>query len=120
MPDIATLEARTKTPVGYVIPASGTPLLVDAIAIVKGAKHPDVAKQYYEYVTTLPALDTAAAKFLRIPARTDVSNDSLPAIVRQARTEVKPMPGDQQLLRDSLDTWMKYWDANIRNSRRGK
>ncbi len=120
MPDIATLKARTKTPVGYVIPSSGTPLLVDAIALVKGAKHPELAKQYYEYVTTVAALDTAAAKFLRIPARTDMANDSLPPIVRQARTEVKPMPGDQKLLRDSLDTWMKYWDANIRNSRRGK
>jgi hypothetical protein len=33
---------------------------------------------------------------------------------------VKPMPGYGKLVRDSLDTWMKYWDANIRNSRRGK
>jgi iron(III) transport system substrate-binding protein len=120
MPDIATLEQRTKTPVGYVIPASGTPLLVDAIGLVKGAKHPDVATQFYEYVTTPKALDDAAEKFLRIPARTDIPTDSLPDVVRRARTEVKPMPGDQVLLRDSLDTWMKYWDANIRNSRRGK
>jgi iron(III) transport system substrate-binding protein len=120
MPDIATLQQRTKTPVGYVIPASGTPLLVDAIALVKGAKHPAVARQFYEYVTTPQALNDAAVKFLRIPARTDMANDSLPAIVRQARTEVKAMPGDQKLLRDSLDTWMKFWDANIRNSRRGK
>jgi iron(III) transport system substrate-binding protein len=119
MPDIATLEQRTKTPVGYVIPSSGTPLLVDAIALVKGAKHPDLAKQFYEYVSTPRALTEAAVKFLRIPARADVPNDSLPAIVRRARTEVKPMPGDQTLLRDSLDAWMKYWDTHIRNSRRG-
>jgi iron(III) transport system substrate-binding protein len=120
MPDIATLEQRTKTPVAYVIPASGTPLLVDAIGIVKGAKHADVAKQFYEYVSTPRALTDAAVKFLRIPARTDMPSDSLPAVVKQARTEVKAMPGDQALQRDSLDAWMKYWDANIRNSRRGK
>lgn len=120
MPDIATLEQRTKTPVGYVIPASGTPLLVDAIAVVKGAKHGDLAAQFYEYVSTPQALRDAAVKFLRIPARTDISADSLPEIVRRARTEVKPMAGDQQLQRDSLDAWMKYWDANVRNSRRGK
>jgi iron(III) transport system substrate-binding protein len=120
MPDIATLEQRTKTPVGYVIPASGTPLLVDAIALVKGAKHPDVARQFYEYVTTPTALDDAAVKFLRIPARTDIPTDSLPDVVKRARAEVKPMAGDQRMLRDSLDAWMKYWDANIRNSRRGK
>jgi iron(III) transport system substrate-binding protein len=120
MPDIATLEQRTRTPVGYVIPRSGTPLLVDAIGVVHGAKHADVAKQFYEYVTTPAALTEAARRFLRIPARTDLGNDSLPPVVRQARTEVKPMAGDQRLIQDSLDSWMKFWDANIRNSRRGK
>lgn len=119
MPDIATLEARTKTPVTYVIPASGTPLLVDAIAIVRGAKHVAVAAQYYEFVTTREAVRVAAEKFLRIPARGDLPNDSLPEVVRRARTEVRPMPGDAKLIADSLDTWMKYWDANIRNSKRG-
>jgi iron(III) transport system substrate-binding protein len=119
MPDIATLEARTKTPVGYVIPSSGTPLLVDAIALVKGAKQPEAAKRFYEYVSTPAALNDAAVKFLRIPARTDIPVDSLPDVVKRARNEVKPMEGDQKLQRDSLDAWMKYWDANIRNSRRG-
>jgi ABC-type thiamine transport system substrate-binding protein len=93
---------------------------VDAIALVKGAKHGDVAVQFYEYVSTPQALRDAAEKFLRIPARTDIPTDSLPEVVRRARTEVKAMPGDQKLQRDSLDAWMKYWDANIRNSRRGK
>ncbi len=119
MPDIATLEQRTKTPVNYVIPRSGTPLLVDAIAIVRGAKHPEVARQFYEYVTTPAALTDAAAKFLRIPAREDLPIDALPPVVRQARTEAKPMAGDQRLMADSLDVWMKFWDAHIRNSRRG-
>lgn len=120
MPDIATLQQRTKLPVGYVFPASGTPLVVDAIAIVHGARHPDVAKQFYEFVTTVPALTDAARKFVRIPVRADLPADSLPADVRRARSEVKPMPGYGTIVRDSIDTWMKYWDANIRNSRRGK
>ena len=52
MPDIATLEERTKTPVGFVFPTSGTPLLVDAIALVRGSKQPAEAKEFYEFVTT--------------------------------------------------------------------
>ena len=36
---------------------------------------------------------------------------------RRGRT-MKTMPVDRQLLADSLDVWMRYWDANIRN--RGK
>ncbi len=119
MPDIATLEQRTKTPVGYVIPASGTPLLVDAIGIVHGAKHSALARQFYEFVTTPAALSQAATLFLRIPARSDVPNDSLPEIVRRARTDIKPMAGDARLIADSLDGWMRYWDARVRNSRRG-
>jgi iron(III) transport system substrate-binding protein len=120
MPDIATLEARTKTPVGFVFPTSGTPLLVEGIAIVRGGKQPAAAKEFYEYVTTLPAYQDAAVKFLRIPARTDLPVDSLPEPVRRARTELKAMPVDAKLLADSLDVWMKYWDSNIRNSQRGK
>ena len=120
MPDIATLEARTKTPVGFVFPTSGTPLLVDAIALVRGSKQPAAAKAFYEYVTTPAALQDASVKFLRIPARTDLPSDSLPEVVRRAMTELKPMPLDAKLLADSLDVWMKYWDSNIRNSQRGK
>ena len=120
MPDIATLEARTKTPVGFVFPTSGTPLLVEGIAIVHGGKQPAAAKQFYEYVTTPAAFQDAAVKFLRIPARTDIPVDSLPEPVRRARTELKAMPVDAKLLADSLDVWMKYWDSNIRNSQRGK
>ena len=120
MPDIATLEARTKTPVGFVFPTSGTPLLVDAIALVHGSKQQAAAKEFYEYVTTPAAFQDAAVKFLRIPARTDLPVDSLPDPVRRAKTELKPMPLDAKLLADSLDGWMKYWDSSIRNSQRGK
>jgi iron(III) transport system substrate-binding protein len=120
MPDIATLRERFNIPVTYVIPASGTPLLVDAIAIVNGTKRPQVARQYYEFVTTRESLLEAARRFRRIPARTDIPTDSLPDWIRDALTKIKPMPGDQRMIADSLDAWMTYWDTRIRNSRRGR
>ena len=120
MPDIAMLAARTQTPIAYVFPASGTPLLVDAIALVRGSEHQAVARQFYEYVTTPAAFRDAAERFIRIPTRTDLPADSLPDVVRRALTDLKPMPLDARLLADSLDVWMKYWDSNIRNSQRGK
>ena len=67
MPDIASLRGRFNIPVQYVIPASGTPVLVDAIAIVKGTKHPEIAKQFYEFVTTPAALEYAAQHVLSHP-----------------------------------------------------
>jgi iron(III) transport system substrate-binding protein len=115
MPDIATLKQRRNMQVDYVIPKSGTPLLVDGIAVVRGAKQPALAQQFYEFVTTPPALRVAADSFLRIPARTDIPPDSLPEWIREARTRITPMPLDRQLLADSLDAWMSYWDSRIRN-----
>jgi iron(III) transport system substrate-binding protein len=120
MPDIATLRERYNIPVTYVIPASGTPLLVDAIAIVNGTKRPELARQYYELVTSRAALLEAARRFRRIPARTDIPADSLPAWTREALARIRPMPGDQRMIADSLDAWMTYWDTRIRNSRRGR
>lgn len=118
MPDLAMLRQRYHIPVKYTIPTSGTPLLVDAIAIVKGTKHPEIAREYYEFVTSKHALEEAAARFYRIPARTDIPNDSLPQWIRDARAQIKPMPLDRAMLEQHLDQWMQYWDSHIRNSSR--
>jgi len=115
MPDIATLQQRTGIPVGYLIPSSGTPVLVDGIAIVKGKKHPKEAKLYYEFVTTPETLKAAADSFLRIPARTDIPVSELPKWIQDAKSKIKPMTVDRVMMAEHLDEWMKYWDANIRN-----
>ncbi len=120
MPDIATLRQRLKIPVDYIIPSSGTPLLVDGIAIVKGVKHPKEAKLYYEFVTTPEALKAAAERFLRIPARTDIPQSDLPKWIQEANAQIKPMVVDRKLMAEHLNEWMKYWDANIRNTERKK
>jgi iron(III) transport system substrate-binding protein len=120
MPDIATLKQRFNIPVDYIIPASGTPLLVDGIAIVKGTKHPAEAKLYYEFVTTPEALKESAIQFLRIPARTDIPQKDLPQWIQDATSKIKPMPVDRKMMAEHLNEWMKYWDANIRNTERKK
>ena len=115
MPDIATLQQRLGLPIKYVIPSSGTPLLVDGIAIVKGTERRKEAELYYEFVTTPEALVVSAEKFLRIPTRKDIPHAGLPTWIREALETIKPMPVDRQLMAAHLDEWMKYWDANIRN-----
>ncbi|MEO8575214.1 MAG: extracellular solute-binding protein [Gemmatimonadales bacterium] len=120
MPDIATLQQRLKIPVDYIIPSSGTPLLVDGIGIVKGAKHPKEAKLYYEFVTTPEALIESAKQFLRIPARTDIPQTDLPKWIQEANAKIKPMAVDRKVMAEHLNEWMKYWDANIRNTERRK
>ena len=122
MPDIATLEQRENVKnIEWVIPASGTPVVVDGIALVKGADQLEAGRAYYEFVTSAPELVKAARDWARIPARTDIPNDSLPEWIREAKSELRPMPLDRALLAEKLDDWMRYWDSNIRNqSRRGR
>jgi len=115
MPDIATLQQRLGIPVKYVIPSSGTPLLVDGIAIVRGTDRRKEAELYYEFVTTPDALVAAAEKFLRIPTRKDIPTEKLPTWIREALEKITPMPVDRAMMAAHLDEWMKYWDANIRN-----
>jgi iron(III) transport system substrate-binding protein len=120
MPDIATLERRTGAPVAYVLPASGTPVLVDAIAILRGTQRPALARAYYEYVTTREALLYAADSLQRIPARTDLPAEALPRWMAEANAQLRPFATDRRLLADSLDVWMRHWDANVRNRFRAR
>jgi iron(III) transport system substrate-binding protein len=102
-----------------VIPSSGTPLLVDCIAVVRGTKHAHAAQLWYEFVTSKQALIDAAAKFTRIPVRTDVPDSALAPEIAQMRGSIKAMPLDRTLIAAHLDEWMKYWSDHIRNQNRG-
>ncbi|MEP6834429.1 MAG: extracellular solute-binding protein [Gemmatimonas sp.] len=115
MPDIATLEQRTGAPVKYIVPSSGTPLLVDAIAVVKGTKHQELAQKYIEFVMTTESLKFAADSLQRIPARTDMADSLLPKWIREARVQIRPMGLDRHLMADSLNSWMQTWDSKVRN-----
>ena len=118
MPDIATLEQRTRIPVRYSIPSSGTPLLVDGIAVVRGSKHPR-REGVLRVRTTPEAMIAAADSFLRIPARRTYRVQA-PRVDWDAMAQIKPMPVDRRVMAEHLDEWMKYWDANIRNRGSGR
>lgn len=114
MPDIETLKAKTNFPIDYVIPRSGTPLLVDAVAVVKGTRNPERARQFVEFVGSTEGLLPATREFFRLPARTDFPEDSLPEGLRRARQEIVPEPMDWKLLQEQTPAWMRYWDENVR------
>lgn len=114
MPDIEMLRARTGYPIDYVFPASGTPLVVDAIAVVRGGPHPDIAKEFVEYVGAQPAVVLAAREFFRLPARNDIPADSLPDVLRRARERIVAEPMDWALLQERGAEWMRRWDETVR------
>jgi len=114
MPDIEELKGRTQMPLDYTLPASGTPLPVDAIAVVKGARNTEAAKRFVEYVGGDAGIVLAARQFVRMPARTDIAEDSLPERLRAARRQIKAEPMDWALIQKQTPDWMRYWDEHIR------
>ncbi len=120
MPDIAALARRSNAQIKFVYPTSGTPLAIDAIALVRGGAHRVEAVKYLEYVTTVAALRFAADSFYRIPARADIPDAKLPAWMLEARKNIVPLAVDGALMADSLDRWMRAWDATVRNRNQKK
>jgi iron(III) transport system substrate-binding protein len=94
-----------------VFPASGTPVITDGIAIVRGGSNEEEAKRFYEFVTTTDSLVLSAKKYYRIPVRTDVDQTQLPAWMNEP---VNEMPLDWDLLRKQSGEWLRHWDTEIR------
>jgi iron(III) transport system substrate-binding protein len=114
LPDIEALKAKGAAwPIDYVLPASGTPVLVDAVAVVKGTKHQQLARDFVEWVGG-PGVLPAAREFFRLPARTDVPDDSLPPGLRQVKAQLRAEPLDWALLQRETPGWMRYWDEHVR------
>ena len=114
MPDIEELKGRTNLPIDYVLPTSGTPLPVDAIAVVKGSKHAQLARAFLEYVGGDEGILLAARQFVRLPARHDIPPDSLPERLKRAQQQIVAEPIDWKLLQERTPDWMRYWDEHVR------
>ena len=115
MPDVMLYREQKKFPVAYVIPASGTPVITDGIAVVRGAPREEEARRFYEFVTTTENLTHAARTFYRIPVRKDLDRAQLPAWMNEMFAR---LPIDWDLLRREGNEWLRYWDAEIKG--RGK
>ena len=112
MPDSYLQAAKNGYPFTFILPESGTPVLVDGIAIPAGAPQPEIAQQFVEFVTSQEALLDQAREYYRIPARTDLPQDSLPDWIREA--EIQAMDLDWAALAQREDGWMQTWDEQIK------
>ena len=111
LPDVWIYKEQKGFPVGYVFPASGTPVITDGIAIVRGAPNEEEARKFYEFVNTPESLLLAAKKYYRIPVRTDLDRTQLPPWMNE---RVNEMTLDWDLLRKQSGEWLRYWDTEIR------
>lgn len=114
MPDIEMLKVTTGYPIEYNYATSGTPLVIDAIAVVARAQNTDAARRFVDFVGSQEEVLFAAREHVRLPVREDIPVDSLPSALQRAREEIVPEPMDWELLQEQGADWMRYWDERVR------
>lgn len=110
--DILIQSKQNNHPFDFIYPASGAPILVDGVAIVKGAKNLDAAQKFYELLFDPAVAAELAEKRFQFPTRTDISKDKLPDFMRNL--ELKPLQIDWSVMAAKEKEWMQYWDENIK------
>jgi iron(III) transport system substrate-binding protein len=117
LPDVL-LSRRDGLPLDYVFPESGTPVIEDAIGVIREAPHQALARAFVEWVGSPEAQLLAARDAYRLPARIDLPDDSLPEWARTVRRRMKIADVDWDLLAAEGDEWMRRWDRDVRGKGR--
>lgn len=115
LPDVLIDRARG-LPLDYVFPSSGTVVIDDAIALVRGARHADAARRFIDWAGGDEALLIAARGVFRLPARRDLPADSLPAWVADVEQRMREAEIDWPLVAREGPGWMAYWDQRVRGT----
>jgi iron(III) transport system substrate-binding protein len=112
LPD-TLLERERGSPLQYVFPKSGTPVIDDAIGVVAGSRHSDLAKRFVDFLGSKAMQRVAAEKTYRLPARIDMGEE-LPQWARDVEREMVPAEIDWALVEKDGAAWMATWDRTIR------
>ena len=110
------ISAAKGMPLGYVFPRSGTVVIDDAIALVRGSRHPEAARAFIDFVGGEQAQLLTAREVFRLPARTDLPADSVPYWVSEVEREMIVSDMDWALLSAKGPEWMRYWDQHVRGT----
>lgn len=108
-------QAKRGAPLGYRFASSGAPVIDDSIGLVKGARHPEEAKAFIEFVGSVEGEELAARDAFRLPARTDLPPERLPQWAQDVLEELKPADVDWDLISKNGQEWMATWDRTVRN-----
>lgn len=102
------------SPLAFHFPKSGTPVIDDSLGLVAGAKHPQEAKAFIDFVGSREAQILAAGKAFRLPTRNDIPREELPAWAQEVLNDLVPAPVDWKLIERHGQEWMTTWDRTVR------
>ncbi|MBE3571671.1 MAG: extracellular solute-binding protein [Moorella humiferrea] len=115
MQDILIQKDQKGMPFGYVIPASGAPILVDGVAVIKGAKHPKAAEKFLEFLFEEKMQVELAEKAFQIPA-IKINEAQLPQWLKGVNLKALDLNWDVMASKEK--EWIEYWDQNIKGKGR--
>jgi len=106
-------KIKNKLPLEIIDAASGSPVITDCIAMIKGAKHPNAAKAFVEYAGSAKVQAQLAQQFNRMP--------TLPEAIAASpewmgKIKFKVMDVDWGALASKQSAWMQQWDTEIKDS----
>ncbi len=110
----ALLQQQRGVPLDYRFPTSGTPIIDDAIGLVKGARNPEAAKRFIDWVGGRDATLLVVREVFRLPARHDFAPEELPEWAREAIDGIVPAEVDWDLIAEEGSGWMARWDREVR------
>ncbi|MFH1739079.1 MAG: extracellular solute-binding protein [bacterium] len=124
LPDVALQRRRYDYRIDYVIPESGTPVLAEGVALVRGSQRMETAKTFIDFITSRESqlhLADPASGYYRIPSRNDMK-EVLPEWLRDVDIDsmLKAMPIDWNVIQQNQAEWVAYWKQNIRLKGRAK
>jgi iron(III) transport system substrate-binding protein len=117
LPDILISQSKGM-PFGYTFPRSGTVVIDDAIALVRGSRHEEAARAFIDFVGGVEAQILTAERVFRLPAREDLPPARVPAWVAEVTERMTVAEMDWQLLAKEGAAWMGYWDQHVRGTGR--
>jgi iron(III) transport system substrate-binding protein len=86
----------------------------DSIGLVAGAKSPDEARAFIDWVGTRETLLLTAREAFRLPARMDLPSGELPLWAQEAREQIIRADLDWVLVAKRGAEWMALWDREVR------
>jgi iron(III) transport system substrate-binding protein len=110
----ALWQVERGTPLSYVFPTSGTPIIADAVGVVAGAPHPEAAQRFVDWIGGAEAQLLAAERSFRLPARNDLPRSDMPPWAAEVMDAIVPADVDGELIARYGDDWMRTWDREVR------
>ncbi len=110
-------KIKNGMPLEIINATSGSPVITDGIALIKGAKHPKAAKAFIDFAGSAKVQSMLANKFNRIPTHPSAIAES-PKWMEE--TKFKIMDVDWGDLSKNQSEWIQKWDSEVKDSGKDK